>query len=176
MKLYSILIFDNQKLKEIKYNLSEISYFYRLQAKNAMVQICGQMIEKMEKNTLYNITEERFQLELKIYGYSDLKTLFVVTDLEYPVYVAYELLYQLVNTNQMDTIWEKYQDPSKLDHLTKINEKLDQTKVILIETIDKLLERGDHLEDLLDQTEKLKFISGGFKKESAKLNKCCLLF
>lgn len=176
MKLYSILIFENQQLKEIKYNLSEISYFYRLQAKNAVVQVCGQMIEKMEKNTLYNITEERFQLELKIYGYHGPTTFFVVTDTEYPTHVAYDLLNQLINNGQIDIIWEKYQDPSKLDHITQINEKLDQTKVILIETIDQLLERGNHLEELLDQTEKLKFISGGFKRESEKLNKCCVLF
>eukprot|EP00116_Pleurobrachia_bachei_P016551 sb/3476813/ len=47
------------------------------------------------------------------------------------------------------------QDPKEIDHLMKIQTDLDETKVILYDTIEKVLERGEKLEDIVSRSEQL---------------------
>lgn len=43
----------------------------------------------------------------------------------------------------------KYQDPSKADALFKVQQDLDETKIILHKTIESVLERGEKLDNLV---------------------------
>ncbi|KAI8467857.1 MAG: snare-like protein [Monoraphidium minutum] len=67
----------------------------------------------------------------------------------------------------------KYQDPIAADKLTKIQRDLDETKVVLHQTIDSVLRRGEKLDSLVDKSADLSMASQMFYKQARKTNSCC---
>jgi synaptobrevin family protein YKT6 len=65
------------------------------------------------------------------------------------------------------------QDPAAADKLTKIQRDLDETKVILHQTIDSVLRRGEKLDTLVDKSADLSMASQMFYKQAKKTNACC---
>lgn len=68
-----------------------------------------------------------------------------------------------------------FQDPQQADKLTKIQRDLDETKVVLHETIESMLQRGEKLESLVDKSSDLSMASQMFYKQAKKNNQCCKL-
>jgi len=66
------------------------------------------------------------------------------------------------------------QDPKEADPIMRVQNNLDDTKIVLHETIEHLLERGEKLNDLVDKTDKLSGASKAFYKE-AKGGSCCVI-
>ncbi|KAH7983832.1 hypothetical protein HPB52_014615 [Rhipicephalus sanguineus] len=58
----------------------------------------------------------------------------------------------------------KYQVPTEADAMTKIQADLDETKIILHNTIEAVLERGEKLDDLVAKSEDLSMQSKTFYK------------
>ncbi len=69
----------------------------------------------------------------------------------------------------------KYQDPSQADKLLKVQKELDETKVILHQTIDSVLQRGEKLDNLVDKSTDLSMASQIFYKQAKKQNQCCTI-
>ena len=69
-----------------------------------------------------------------------------------------------------------YQNPEYYDKILKINKSLNETKVIMLQNIEKVLERGEKIDDLVKRSHDLSKTSKEFYKTSKKLNKCCFLF
>jgi synaptobrevin homolog YKT6 len=69
----------------------------------------------------------------------------------------------------------KYQNPDEVDKMLRVRSALDDTKGVLVQTIEQLLERGEKLDDLLDKTRDLSDSSKRFYKEAKKTNSCCVL-
>lgn len=67
------------------------------------------------------------------------------------------------------------QDPAVADKLTKIQRDLDDTKVVLHQTIESMLNRGEKLENLVDKSSDLSMASQMFYKQARKTNSCCRL-
>ena len=67
------------------------------------------------------------------------------------------------------------QDPAVADKLTKIQRDLDDTKVVLHQTIESMLNRGEKLENLVDKSSDLSMASQLFYKQARKTNSCCRL-
>ncbi|KAK9830099.1 hypothetical protein WJX72_009776 [[Myrmecia] bisecta] len=67
----------------------------------------------------------------------------------------------------------RYQDPAQADKLTKIQQDLDETKVVLHKTIESVLNRGEKLETLVDKSSDLSMASQLFYKQARKTNSCC---
>lgn len=67
----------------------------------------------------------------------------------------------------------KYQDPREGDALTRIQDDLDETEIILKNTIEAVLARGEKLDDLVDKSAQLSFQSKAFYKTAKKTNSCC---
>lgn len=65
-----------------------------------------------------------------------------------------------------------YQTPEKVDSIAKIESDLDETREILVQGVESLLERGERLEDLAAQSDDLSFHSKAFMKSGQDLNKC----
>ncbi|KAL0277086.1 UNVERIFIED_CONTAM: hypothetical protein PYX00_004489 [Menopon gallinae] len=117
----------------------------------------------------------------------------LISDHEYPHRVAHSLLGKVLNdfceqvpqnqwsTNadvtimyeQLPAFLAKYQVPSEADAMTKIEEELDETKIILRETIQSVLKRGEKMEDLVAKSEELSSQSKMFYKTARKTNSCC---
>ena len=67
----------------------------------------------------------------------------------------------------------EYQDPKKVDKIEKLNSQLSETKEILCQAIDKVLQRGEKLDDLVEKSTKLSSQSKLFYKEARKANSWC---
>lgn len=80
---------------------------------------------------------------------------------------------QSINFTQLPAYVSRYQDPREADPLTKMQEDLDETKIILKNTIEQVLERGEKLDDLVSQSEELSMQSKAFYKTAKKTNSCC---
>lgn len=71
---------------------------------------------------------------------------------------------------QPDLYATKNASRAKID---AVQAKLDETKGILLQTIDRVVERGEKLEALEEKAFELKLTSEGFNEETRKLNRCC---
>jgi synaptobrevin family protein YKT6 len=67
----------------------------------------------------------------------------------------------------------RYQDPAAADKIAKIQRDLDETKIILHQTIDSVLRRGEKLDALVDKSADLSMASQMFYKQARKTNSCC---
>jgi len=68
---------------------------------------------------------------------------------------------------------KQFQDPGQADQLTKIMHELEQTKMVLHETIEAALERGQKIDALVDKSNDLSGSSKMFYKTAKKQNQCC---
>lgn len=75
----------------------------------------------------------------------------------------------------INEIFKKYANPEEVDQIMKIQKDLDETKEIMIQNIDKLLERGESLEALMEKSTDLSFKTKAFMKQSKELNRCCVI-
>lgn len=69
----------------------------------------------------------------------------------------------------------KYQKPEEADKILKIQKELDETKAVLVKSIDDLLTRGEKIEDLARKSNDLSFQSKAFVEKSEELNSCCTI-
>ena len=68
---------------------------------------------------------------------------------------------------------KRYQNPVEADLMMKVQSELDETKIILHNTISAVLERGEKLDDLVAKSEGLSMQSKTFYKTAKKTNACC---
>lgn len=68
---------------------------------------------------------------------------------------------------------QRFQDPRQADQLTRIMNELEETKMVLHETIEKALERGTKIDNLIDKSNELSGSSKMFFKTAKKQNQCC---
>ena len=71
--------------------------------------------------------------------------------------------------------FDLFQDPKQADSITKIQGDLDETKLILYDTIEKVLDRGEKLDDIVAKSENLSLTSKQFYKTAKSANSCCLI-
>lgn len=64
----------------------------------------------------------------------------------------------------------KFQNPNQADAMTRIQTDLDETKIILHNTISAVLERGEKLDDLVAKSEDLSAQSKMFYKTVSAYN------
>ncbi|KAB0406766.1 hypothetical protein E2I00_017006 [Balaenoptera physalus] len=67
----------------------------------------------------------------------------------------------------LDGHLSRYQNPREADPMTKVQAELDETKIILHNTMESLLERGEKLDDLVSKSEVLGIQSKAFYKTSS---------
>lgn len=76
---------------------------------------------------------------------------------------------------QLDDWLVKYQDPKQADSIMKIQQELDETKIVLHKTIESVLERGEKLDNLVERSQALSSSSKMFYKQAQKQNSCCVI-
>jgi len=67
----------------------------------------------------------------------------------------------------------QFQDPAQADQLTRIMNELEETKVVLHDTIEAALERGQKIDTLIEKSNDLSGSSKMFYKTAKKQNQCC---
>ena len=76
---------------------------------------------------------------------------------------------------KVESSLQEYQDPTNVDKLAKVDRQLHETKDILLQTIDKVLARGEKLDDLVERSKNLTDTSKQFYKQARKTNSCCII-
>ncbi|KAJ3016343.1 hypothetical protein NUW54_g825 [Trametes sanguinea] len=76
---------------------------------------------------------------------------------------------------EINTYLQKYQDPRQADAIMKVQQELDETKIILHKTIESVLQRGEKINDLVDRSTALSAQSKMFYKTAKKQNSCCVI-
>ena len=170
MPIYTLLIYDDQ-LQYSYYHLDDISFIYRYHVKTVMLSFITNMIKKCERNTCYKIIENFDNKDMMIYCTTYDKTMILITDLHYPHRTAMQLLKNVKNDN-IHELCDAYQ----VDKLVQVKEELEETKIILMQSIDALIARGSNMDDLLLKAESLNVASEGFARDTRNLNRCCNLF
>jgi|ERR1712037_35351 len=70
-------------------------------------------------------------------------------------------------------ILARWQDPKSADSIMKVQNELDETKQIVSETLEKILDRGQKLDDLVSLSNELSEQSKAFYKTAKKTNSWC---
>jgi len=120
----------------------------------------------------------------------------VLVDNEYPMRVAFGLLSETVRiflekmagkwesaTQDMDLgcpeiqeLFQKYQNPSEADKMSKIQQDLDEVKGQVMQSMDDLLKRGENLDQLMEKSKDLSNTSVQFYRQAKKNNQCCKMY
>lgn len=67
----------------------------------------------------------------------------------------------------------RYQDPRQADQIMQVQQQLDDTKVVLHQTIDSVLRRGEDLDKLVEKSSSLNEQSKMFYSTARKTNSSC---
>ncbi|XP_028655767.1 synaptobrevin homolog YKT6 [Erpetoichthys calabaricus] len=195
MKLYSLSVHykgaSKVNLLKAAYDLSSFSFFQRSSVQEFMTFTSSLIVERSQKGSRASVKEQEYLCH--VYVRNDSLSGVVIADSEYPSRVCFTLLDKVLDefSKQVDSIdWPsgssetikytaldsylaKYQNPREADAMTKVQAELDETKIILHNTMESLLERGEKLDDLVSKSEHLGTQSKAFYKTARKQNSCC---
>ncbi|CAG8675805.1 21162_t:CDS:2 [Cetraspora pellucida] len=183
MKIYSITVFSKEEEEAVnlagEYDLSGFGFFQRGSAQEFMKFFSKTVAERTKPGQRLSVEEN------SLAG-------IIICDNEYPQRVAFSLLGrvldeflikfarntwkpQTISYPELKTYLIKYQDPKEADQIIKVQEQLDETKLVMNKTIEGLLQRGEKLDDLIDRSQEISFQSKAFYKQAKKTNSCCTI-
>lgn len=174
--------------------LSSFGYFQRGSVKEMFVFFSRTFAKNATPSSRSSVKQEAYLCH--VYSSPAGITAVCFADEEYPSRVAFGYLSKLCESfsqttqgklssstddNCMDASFQtthmklltQFQDPAQADQLAKIENELEQTKVVLHETIEAALERGQKIEDLVNKSQDLSGSSKMFFKTAKKQNQCC---
>nr|XP_033804165.1 synaptobrevin homolog YKT6 [Geotrypetes seraphini]XP_033804167.1 synaptobrevin homolog YKT6 [Geotrypetes seraphini] len=195
MKLYSLSVLHKGDVKvrllKASYEMSSFSYFQRSSIQEFMTFTSQLIVERSEKGSRASLKEQEYLCH--VYVRNDSLAGVVIADNEYPPRVCFTLLDKVLDefskvvdridwpSGSPDTITytaldgylSRYQNPQDADPMSKVQAELDETKIILHNTMESLLQRGEKLDDLVSKSELLGTQSKAFYKTARKQNSCC---
>ena len=194
VKLYSIAVLRNETkpAHELCHgsDLSSFPWLARSSAQEFMTFTSCTVAEATKAGTRQSI-EERGQ-KFHIYARTEGICGVIIADGDYPPRVAFTLLNKVLDEflakhakskwatgtpklpmPELDTYIAKYQDPKQADTIMRVQQELDETKIVLHKTIDSVLQRGTKLEDLAQRSDQLSMQSKLFAKQAKAQNNCC---
>uniref|UniRef100_A0A7E4UW69 Synaptobrevin YKT6 n=1 Tax=Panagrellus redivivus TaxID=6233 RepID=A0A7E4UW69_PANRE len=198
MKLYSISLYQKNpttgktKLLKAEHDLKDFSFFQRGSIKEFFV-FTGHLLAERGVTPSRNSCKEQ-QYMVHCFIRQDNLTGVAITDEEYEPRVAFTMLSKILEdfTNvippakwdsiqnesqctysRLEELIKKWQNPREADSLTRVQDEVEETKIVLHNTITSVLERGEKLDDLVKASENLSEQSKMFYTSARKMNKCC---
>ncbi|KAJ1528780.1 hypothetical protein ONE63_007164 [Megalurothrips usitatus] len=195
VKLYAISILYKSANSAVwlkaAYDLQTFSFFQRGSVEEFMAFVSKTIVERTQTAARQSVKEGEYMCHVYVRG--DNLAGVIISDHEYPQRVSHTLITKVLDEftekypshiwptateatitfNQVKTYLAKYQNPREADAMTKIQEELDETKIILHNTIEAVLDRGEKLDDLVAKSEGLSTQSKAFYKTARKTNSCC---
>ena len=194
-KLYALLVLykgeqSSHVLKDA-YELSSFGYFQRKSVEEFMNFTSKLLAERTGLGERQSLQENEYMVHAYARADSSLVGI-CFSNQDYPKRVAHTLLTKILEDFQsqvprsswpvdakvegfgeLAVMLAKYQKPEEADPMTKVQNELDETKIILHNTIEAVLNRGEKLDDLVDKSEGLSLQSKTFYKTARKTNSCC---
>ncbi|KAL4635989.1 hypothetical protein GN956_G13167 [Arapaima gigas] len=195
MKLYSLSVLykgaSKSNLLKAAYDLSSFSFFQRSSVQEFMTFTSALIVERTSLGSRASVKQQEYLCH--VYVRNDSLSGVVIADSEYPQRVCFTLLDKVLDEfskqvesrdwpsgtpdtiryTALDSYLAKYQNPREADAMSKVQAELDETKIILHNTMESLLERGEKLDDLVQKSEHLGNQSKAFYKTARKQNSCC---
>jgi len=195
MKLFSINILykgeSEASLLKSGFDLSSISFFQRGTAQDFITFTCKILVERTAIGSRQSVKEAEYMCHVFVRG--DSLAAVAVSDHDYPPRVAHTMLTRCCEdfagqispaewtggslvggfNGQLEMYMKKFEDPKQSDPMSRMQNDLDETKIVLHSTIEAVLERGEKLDDLVDKSEALSMQSKAFYKTARKTNSCC---
>lgn len=193
VKLYSISVLrnDTKPAHEISHasDLSSFPWLTRSTAQEFMTFTSGKVAEGTKAGLRQTIEEkgQKFHVYARTEGICGV----IIADGDYPQRVAFTLLNKVLDEflakhprskwamgtpklsmPELDTYIMKYQDPKQADTIMRVQQELDETKIVLHKTIDSVLQRGEKLDDLVARSDQLSTQSKLFARQAKKTNSC----
>ncbi|KAJ3209391.1 palmitoyltransferase [Dinochytrium kinnereticum] len=200
MKVYSIAVLTKSPKVQIlanEYDLMSFNYFQRGSAQEFLNFFIQTITERTNPGMRQKI-EEMDTYAGHVYVRHDGLAGTIVTDKEYPTVSAFSVLNKILDefsskfpASQWASLTPavtvtsfpelkqqlvKYQDPHAADPLLRVQRDLDETKIVLHNTMKSLLGRQEKLEELVERSDALSAQSKMFYKTAKKSNSCCSLF
>ncbi|CAG8529104.1 882_t:CDS:2 [Ambispora gerdemannii] len=191
MKLYALSILasatstqDTTKLVA-EYDLSGFGFFQRGSAQEFMHFFSKTVAQRTKLGQRQSVSERDYVF----YAHSRIEgiTGIIIADKEYPQRVAFSLMNKYLDEfllkypkdtwkadqnpfPELKTYLTRFQDPKQGDQIMKVQEQLDETKQVMHNTIESLLQRGERLEDLIGRSQEISFQSKAFYKQAKKVS------
>lgn len=199
MKIISILLLKHRVgnppiVLASEFNLSDFGYFTRGSVKEVAIFVSREVVGRTSPGQAISVKHKEYVAHAKVTT-SGLAAV-ALSDEEYVPRVAHALLQEALdafmaqygNTRWADISTDssmsvkgladllmRYQKPEEVDKILKIQKELNETKQILLQNIDQLLERGERIEDLARKSDDLSFQTKAFAQRAEDLNSCCTL-
>jgi len=199
MKIYSIQILykDHPSGKTIIlqacHDLNQFSYFQRGSVKEFLEFTSKLVVERTDRCQRSSVKEQDYLCH--IYIRNDQLSGVLFSDEEYPNRVAQTVLTKLLdefsteypaqrcqmmeensaNFKRVGEFLQKYQNPKEADPLMRLQNDLDETKIVLHQTLEQILVRGEKIDDLVQRSEGLSAQSKMFYQTAKKTNRCCTI-
>ena len=142
----------------------------------------------------YKISTEKLQKKNLTTSHKVSELVFIaITGISYPQHIVFRLLQEIqenymilesvstcnsvdvFTSSFLETYFLKSQTPEKFSKIYNIHMKIKSTKESMQISLEKLLERGEKLETLINQTQDLSKTSKDFLHTSKKMNSCCII-
>jgi synaptobrevin family protein YKT6 len=182
MKIYSIIVFQKKEgileISNSAYDVSDISFFKRGGIKEFLNFFSKTIATNTQSFQRLCVPEKEYLMYSTNSG--DL-TVSIITDKDYSQRVIFNLSDKVIQDKRigvlnLDQIIEKYQNPSDVDNILKIQKDIKITKCVMVDNIDKALARGERIDDLIARSDDLSQASKDFYKSADKLNSsCCVI-
>ena len=193
MKLYSIVVFkildtaQTPILLASAFDVSSFGFFKRTSVKEFMIFTSRTLAQNTKSNTQTKVQQNDYIVYSQYFPKNLVIT--IITDNEYNMRVAFDVMQKVFtycyakpfnvtkdNFTECDdilTILKTHQNPEEVDKILKIKKDIDQTKIIMYDALDKILDRGQKIDDLIQQSGDLNEQSKMFYKSSKKMNSSC---
>jgi synaptobrevin family protein YKT6 len=198
MKLFSLAVVlappkDTAVILVASNDLSSFSFYQRGSVAEFMTFMSKTVAERTPQGQRSSVQENNYTAHVYNRGGAEQLAAVVIADAEYPVRPAFSLLTKIlddftakvpqdqysnpatISFPELQTYLTKYQDPRQADAIMKVQQELDETKIVLHKTIESVLARGEKLNDLVDRSNALSAQSKMFYKTAKKQNSCCLI-
>jgi synaptobrevin family protein YKT6 len=176
MKIYCLSVYERKSgtvhLTSSEKSLGHISFFGRKFASDFIDEISVEIINKIiTADTVNEQADSVINNDYKIYlqiNYDRIAT--VITDHEYPVRAAARVAARMLKGDDLKVLMDEPIDPILL-----LQKDVESTVGIVHNNLEKIMARGDRLDNLVEKSEQLSAASKKFYRTSKKMNSCCVV-
>ncbi|EDQ99795.1 SNARE protein YKT6 [Laccaria bicolor S238N-H82] len=174
-------------------DLSSFSFYQRGSVGEFMTFLSKTVAERTPQGQRQSVQENNYTAHVYNRGGAEQLAAVLIADQEYPVRPAFSLLTKIlddftvkvpqssfdnpasISFPEITTYLQKYQDPRQADTIMRVQQELDETKIVLHKTIESVLQRGEKLDNLVERSNALSVQSKMFYKTAKKQNSCCII-
>lgn len=172
--IVALLLIDPKKDEIVKeeFNLKGSSFLTHRAIKE-MIRVFGKKASKASedpsyKEYYYNHSEKKYRFCIK--GYGNTLVSAIIGDM--PSYSVLRMMDE-ASTRNFREVMKEYENWKEKCPVEAMHKELEETKAVLKDTLENVLNRGEKLDKLIDQSEELSMQSKALFHAAKRQNRCC---